>query len=152
MALAEFQALVKKVTNKIEGEDLNLSLAEQLNANFPPDDMIFQDIKNMCISAIEEGWMCNQEHGGIRFGRVIKDVDGFSVDVVHMNNVVGPQHRHPKGEIDMVMPVEGNAKFDGCGSGWLVYEPGSTHKPTVTEGKAIVLYLLPDGEIEFIRS
>ena len=152
MELDAFQALIKNVTSNIAGMELTASLAERLNEQFPPDCVIFQNIRKACIGAIDDGWMCKHEHGGIKFGRVIKDVDGFSVDVVLMNNVVGPHHSHPNGEIDMVMPLSGNPKFDGSGSGWVVYEPGSAHKPTVTGGEAIVLYLLPDGEIEFTRS
>ena len=152
MELDAFQALIKIVTSNIAGMELTASLAEGLNEQYPPDSVIFQNIQNACIAGIDDGWMCKNEHGGIKFGRVIKDVDGFSVDVVLMNNVVGPHHRHPNGEIDMVMPVSGNPKFDGNSSGWVVYEPGSAHKPTVTGGEAIVLYLLPDGEIEFTPS
>jgi hypothetical protein len=47
------------------------------------------------------------------------------------------------------MPASPLAKFDGRGAGWLVYGPGSAHCPTVSEGKALVLYLLPKGKIEF---
>jgi hypothetical protein len=47
------------------------------------------------------------------------------------------------------MPLTATAKFDGAGRGWKVYEPGSAHNPTVTDGEAVVLYLLPDGRIEF---
>ena len=96
--------------------------------------------------------MCDREHGGIRFGRVIKPTDvthGFSVDVVEMDNIVGPHHGHPNGEIDLVMPLTDGAKFDGQGAGWKVYGPGSAHKPTVTDGRAYVLYLLPEGAIDF---
>ncbi len=49
------------------------------------------------------------------------------------------------------MPVTPEAKFDGRGAGWCVYEPGSAHHPTVTGGAALVLYLLPDGEIDFTK-
>ena len=49
----------------------------------------------------------------------------------------------------MIMPLEGSAKFDGRDAGWLVYGPGSAHRPTVSDGKALVLYLLPKGKIEF---
>jgi len=89
---------------------------------------------------------------GNRFGRVIKPAGAlgrFSVDVVEMSDVVGPAHAHPHGEIDMIMPLDRNAKFDGRGAGWLVYPAGSRHAPTVTDGKAVVLYLLPDGAIDF---
>ena len=41
------------------------------------------------------------------------------------------------------------ARFDGHGAGWVVYGPGSAHSPTVTGGRALVLYLLPQGAIEF---
>ena len=98
--------------------------------------------------------MCAQEAGGIRYGRVFRaddELQGFSVDVVDMNDVVGPHHSHPDGEIDLVMPLEGDARFDGHPAGWVVYPPGSAHHPTVTDGRALVLYLLPGGSIEFTR-
>jgi Domain of unknown function (DUF4863) len=96
-----------------------------------------------------------REAGGIRYGRVAKPDDAlhrFSVDVVDMCDVVGPHHAHPDGEIDLVMPIDDAAKFDGREAGWLVYPPGSAHRPTVSGGRALVLYLLPEGRIEFTRS
>ena len=89
---------------------------------------------------------------GRRFGRVIEssaETGGLSVDVVDLENIVGPHHRHPTGEICMVMPVTEGARFDGNARGWCVFEPGSDHRPTVTDGEALVLYMLPDGKIEF---
>jgi hypothetical protein len=68
-----------------------------------------------------------------------------------MQDIVGPHHRHPKGEIDMVMPFDETAKFDGTPKGWKVYGPNSAHRPAVAGGRALVLYLLPQGEIEFTR-
>ena len=68
-----------------------------------------------------------------------------------MCNLAGPHHVHPNGEIDLIMPLDATAQFDGHGAGWLVYPPGSAHPPTVTGGRALVLYLLPDGAIEFTR-
>src|SRR6266478_2170194 len=59
--------------------------------------------------------------------------------------------RHPNGEIDLIMPLAAGAKFDGREAGWLVYGPGSVHSPTVTHGRALVLYLLPGGAIEFTK-
>ena len=99
--------------------------------------------------------MCQYEGGGVRYGRVIKPAEalnGFSVDVVDMNNIAGPHHRHPNGEIDLIMPLQGNACFDGHPAGWLVYGPDTAHSPTVTQGQALVLYLLPQGAIEFTKS
>ena len=66
-----------------------------------------------------------------------------------MSDAVGPVHAHPNGEIDMIMPLDKKAKFDGRGAGWMVCPPGSRHAPTVTEGRALILYLLPGGAIDF---
>ena len=66
-----------------------------------------------------------------------------------MDNVIGPHHAHPNGEIDLTMPIDRDARFDGSGPGWLVYPCGSAHRPTVSNGRALVLYLLPDGRIDF---
>ena len=44
-----------------------------------------------------------------------------------------------------------DARFDGRPAGWLVCPPGSAHRPTVSQGRALVLYLLPQGQIEFTR-
>ena len=99
--------------------------------------------------------MCKHEGGGIRYGRVVKplpDTHGFSVDVVDMDNIVGPHHVHPEGEIDLIMPLTEGAHFDGHPAGWCVYGPGSAHQPTVSGGRALVLYLLPQGAIEFTRA
>src|SRR5574340_208231 len=127
-------------------------LERVLNAEYPAGGPFYNRVLEACKAAIAAGWMCNREGGGIKFGRVVKpgtDTHGFSVDVVDMNNVRGPHHRHPNGEDDLIMPLDGTAKFDGRGAGWLVYPPNSAHSPTVSEGNALVLYLLPQGAIEF---
>ncbi len=96
--------------------------------------------------------MCAQGGDGRRFGRIFEPsagTDRLSVDVVDLTDIVGPHHRHPTGEVCMIMPVTRGAKFDGQGAGWCVNPPGSAHHPTVSEGRALVLYLLPEGKIEF---
>ena len=150
----EFRSLIAQVTGAIAGKPVDDALAEELNRRFPSDGETFRAINDACHAAIDAGWMCDSEHGGIKFGRVIKPgagTAGFSVDVVRMKDVKGPHHRHPNGEIDMIMPITPSAKFDGHGAGWFVYGPDTAHQPTVTEGEALVLYLLPDGAIEFTR-
>lgn len=107
-----------------------------------------------CLEGVREGWLCEREGGGTRYGRVFKPEDAlqrFSVDVVDMQNLAGPHHSHPGGEIDLIMPLEGEATFDGHPAGWCVYPPGSAHFPTVAQGRALVLYLLPEGQIQFTR-
>lgn len=148
----DFQALIKPVCDFIGDKALDKSLETALNDQFPANGSEFRTIQQACHDAIVAGWMCKHEQGGIKFGRVLKpeaSLYGFSVDVVDMNDIKGPHHRHPKGEIDMIMPIDEDAKFDGHGQGWLVYGADTAHYPTVTQGKALVLYLLPDGEIEF---
>jgi len=155
MTQDEFGALVGSVTQRIHGRPLDKTLEADLNRAFPPDGPAFRSLLDACRAGIAAGWMCNREAGGIKYGRVIKPGEathGFSVDVVEMDNLAGPHHRHPNGEIDMVMPLNGPAAFDGRGAGWLVYGPGSAHSPTVTGGKALVLYLLPQGAIEFTKT
>ncbi len=150
----EFTALIAEVTRHLEGRALDAKLDDELNRTFPPDGPTLRALLDACRQAIAAGWMCQREAGGIRFGRVVKPGDathGFSVDVVEMENVAGPHHRHPGGEIDLVMPLTEGARFDGRGAGWVVYAPGSAHRPTVGGGKALVLYLLPGGAIEFIK-
>jgi len=119
---------------------------------FPANGQTFKTIDQACHLAIEAGWMCKHGDEGRKFGRVIKptpDSKNLSIDVVQLRDVTGPHHSHPKGEICLTMPVTTSAKFDGMGAGWCVNDPGSAHSPTVTDGEALVLYLLPDGEINF---
>ena len=151
----EFTSLMASVTARIEGRALDAALEAKLNREIPADGEAFRAIVAACRAGIAAGWMCNREHAGIKYGRVVKPgaaTNGFSVDVVEMDDVAGGHHRHPNGEIDLVMPIGPAAQFDGRGAGWLVYEPGTAHVPTVTGGKAWVLYLLPGGAIEFTKA
>jgi hypothetical protein len=150
----QFRELMRAVTDRIAGEIPGPALEERLNREFGPASPAYRGIFETCKSAIAAGWMCRHEGGGIRYGRVIKpaeDLAGYSVDVVDMDDLAGPHHTHPNGEIDLIMPLDGSARFDGHEAGWLVYGPGSAHSPTVSGGRALVLYLLPQGAIEFTR-
>jgi hypothetical protein len=154
MTPEEFTGLIAGITARIAGRTLDAQVEALLNAEFHADGPAFNRVFEACKDGIAAGWMCNREGGGIKYGRVIKPGDaihGFSVDVVEMGDCKGPHHRHPNGEIDMIMPLDANAKFDGRGKGWLVYPAGHAHNPTVSEGRALVLYLLPQGAIEFTK-
>lgn len=151
-ATPSFIDLMQELTQTIGDREPDGTLQEWLNAELGPGTDLFQRIQTACEQAVADGWMCNREAGGIAFGRVIKpntDLGAYSVDVVRMENIDGPHHRHPNGEIDMIMPLSGEPQFDGHGPGWKVYEPGSAHVPSVHGGAALVLYLLPEGAIEF---
>jgi hypothetical protein len=154
MTPERFRDLIAPIARHVQGRALDAKLETELNAAWPANGAAFRSIFEACKQAIELGWMCNRDAGGIKFGRVIKpspETHGFSVDVVDMKDIKGPHHRHPKGEIDMIMPLDSTAKFDGRGAGWMVYGPDSAHSPTVSDGRALVLYLLPQGAIEFTK-
>ena len=150
-----FHGLIADLAGQLAGEPLDDALDRWLNDEHGVESTTYQAIKQACLAGVEEGWMCQREGGGIRYGRVLNasdDLHRFSVDVVDMKDIVGPHHVHPRGEIDLIMPLEGEARFDGRPAGWCVYPPGSAHRPAVTGGRALVLYLLPEGQIEFTRA
>ena len=147
-----FRAQIATLTAQLAGRPLDADLDAWLNREHGPGSPTYDRLKQSCEEGVAAGWLCNREGGGIRYGRIFKpadDLHGFSVDVVDMNDIAGPHHVHPQGEIDLVMPVAGAARFDGRPAGWVVCAPGSGHRPTVTDGRALVLYLLPGGQITF---
>jgi len=154
MTPADLHQALAPLTAQLQGRALDASLDAWLNAHAAPGSATFAAIEAACRAGVAEGWLCNREGGGIRYGRIFKpaaDLHGFSVDVVDMTDVAGPHHSHPQGEIDLVMSMDSDARFDGRPAGWVVYGPGSAHRPTVSQGRALVLYLLPAGEIVFTR-
>jgi hypothetical protein len=154
MSPAHFQQEISQLTAQIAGRPLDAGLDAWLNAEHGPGTATYQRLKEGCEAGVAEGWLCNREGGGIRYGRIFKpapELHGFSVDVVDMQDIAGPHHSHPNGEIDLIMPLEGEALFDGRPAGWLVCPPGSGHRPTVSQGRALILYLLPDGRIDFTK-
>ncbi|MBK4736749.1 DUF4863 family protein [Noviherbaspirillum pedocola] len=155
MDVPQFEQLIAGISSSIAGQPLDTALAARLNAEYGPGSPAYEALFSACREGVRDGWLCNREGGGIRYGRVLKATDathGFSVDVVDMQDLAGPHHVHPHGEIDLIMPLTPGARFDGHPAGWCVYGPGSAHRPTVSEGRALVLYLLPQGAIEFTRA
>lgn len=152
MTPEQLRTQVSALTAELAGRPLDADLAAWLNARHGPQSDTFRQIQASCEIGVHDGWLCTREGGGIRYGRIFKpadDLHGFSVDVVDMESIAGPHHVHPQGEIDMVMPLSDGAQFDGHGAGWVVYGPDSRHAPTVRQGRALVLYLLPQGQIQF---
>ena len=151
-----FHQLIAGLTAEIAGRPLDAQLDQWLNARHGAGSAGFEQLRQACIGGVAEGWLCEREGGGIKYGRVFKAEDAlhrFSVDVVDMQDIAGPHHTHPNGEIDLIMPLEDSpsATFDGRPAGWCVYEPGTAHRPTVAHGRALVLYLLPEGQIKFTQ-
>lgn len=154
MSPAEFREQIASLTARIADRALDSGLQDWLNTEVGVASAPYQALKAACVAGVAQGWLCEREGGGIRYGRIFKPADelhGFSVDVVDMKDIAGPHHAHPNGEIDLIIPIEGDALFDGHPAGWLVCPPGSAHRPTVSNGRALILYLLPQGRIEFTR-
>ncbi len=126
----QFAALMKPVIDAIAGKPVDQGLAAELNRRFPAEGGAFKAIEAACHAAIEAGWMCGQGVPGRRFGRVVEpgpESRGLSVDVVQLEDIVGPHHSHPKGEICLTMPVTPEARFDGGGAAELAENP-ETHR------------------------
>ena len=154
MTPEQFRSQIAALTSQIAGQPLDARLDAWLNRTHGVGSATYSALKASCETGAKEGWLCNREGGGIRYGRIFKpadDLHGFSVDVVDMQNIAGPHHVHPNGEIDLVMPLQGDANFDGRSAGWVVMPAGTAHRPTVANGRALVLYLLPQGAIEFTK-
>ena len=154
MSAEHFRAQLVELSAAIAGRPVDAALDAWLNAEHGAQSSTYAALKASCEQGVAEGWLCNREGGGIRYGRIFKpadDLQGFSVDVVDMRDIAGPHHVHPQGEIDLIMPLDDGATFDGRPAGWCVYPAGSAHSPTVRNGRALVLYLLPQGQIEFTK-
>jgi hypothetical protein len=154
MSAIEFKEQLALLTAQIAGKPLDEALDDWLNKEHGVGSNTYAQLKTSCEAGVAEGWLCDREGGGIRYGRIFKpapELHGFSVDVVDMQDIAGPHHAHPLGEIDLIMPIGGDAQFDNRAAGWLVYPPGTAHRPTVSQGRALVLYLLPEGRIDFNR-
>ncbi len=101
---------------------------------------------------LAEGKLAQRGELPVKYGRVSKageETLGFSIDVVLMSGA-GPLHAHPTGEVNWCVALDGAPTFDGSPPGWVVFPPGSRHIPTVAGGTMLIVYLLPEGAIEFL--
>jgi hypothetical protein len=124
----------------------------ELARRFDPSSAEAAEIARALAKLLEEGRIANRGAPPVRWGRVAKasaETLDFSIDVVHMSGP-GPRHRHPRGEVNYCIALDGAPTFDGHAPGWVVKPRESTHVPTVAGGTMLIVYLLPAGEIEFL--
>jgi hypothetical protein len=121
----------------------------RIEERFPYQGETVETIRHAMVAAVDEGWLVPREKGAVKFGRLAAEYNGFSLDVV-LSGGDGPRHLHPKGEVNLMFSWDGEPIFDGCEPGWAVFPPGSTHVPAVVGGQMLILYLLPDGEVEWV--
>lgn len=123
----------------------------QLTERLDPEGPQGAALTASLIALLEEGKVADRGEMPVKWSRVAKASEeslGFSVDVVLMNGA-GPRHTHHEGEVNWCISLEEEPRFDGHGPGWVVFPPGSTHVPTVEGGKMLIVYLLPNGAVEF---
>ena len=126
---------------------------ELLQSRFDPAGPAAEELAERLRGHLERGEVADRGELPVRWGRIAKASDethGYSVDVVYMTGP-GPRHRHPKGEIDYAIALDGSPTFDGQAPGWVVLGEDSVHVPTVEGGGMLVVYFLPEGQIEFLK-
>jgi hypothetical protein len=136
--------------------DLDLSDREsaeaQLRTRFDPEGEAAAELRTRLLDLLDAGEIAHKGELPVKWGRAAKatpDSSDLSIDVVLMNGA-GPRHTHPQGEVDYCIPLEGKPTFEGCPRGWVVMPPGSVHVPAVENGTMLIVYLLPQGAIEFL--
>lgn len=147
--LEHFQPLLQAAQG-LDLTDPATALAE-LESRFDPTSPAADALRTALVQLYETGEVANRGELPVKWGRVAKASDeslGFSIDVVYMNGA-GPKHRHPAGEVNFCIPIEGNPSFEGQTSGWVVMPPDSRHVPEVSGGTMLITYLLPGGAMEF---
>ncbi|WP_337262247.1 MULTISPECIES: 4-hydroxylaminobenzoate lyase [unclassified Serratia (in: enterobacteria)] len=149
----EFLDVVYQVCDAIRGMPLDNELTKYLNIHYGPSTDTYQTLSRLLRLGVEEGWVAYVEVAGpsYRRGRIAEvgfNTAGMSIESGLLCNVKGQYHCHTKGEINMIIPLEPGANFCGTTEGWRVFEPMSEHFPTV-EGKALIMFFLPDGAIEY---
>lgn len=125
-------------------------LARRFDADGPEAHALNAEL----VRLFEAGRLAARGDWPVRWGRVSKALPETldqSIDVVVMTGA-GPAHRHPVGEVNWCVPMEGAPAFEGCGAGWVVMPPDSVHVPAVAGGKMLIVYLLPAGRMEFLNT
>lgn len=120
---------------------------------YPADGPAARALGAALQAAVADGRVCDRGEPSLRWSRLAKASPAtrdFSIDLVWMS-APGPEHVHPRGEINLCWAVEGAPRFDGQPPGWVVFPPGSRHVPTVTGGRMLIAYFLPGGAMEFVK-
>jgi hypothetical protein len=125
----------------------------ELARRFDPTSPRARELRTALLQLYAEGKIAQNGALPVRWGRASKATPETleqSIDVVVMNGP-GPLHRHPLGEVNYCLAIDGQPRFDGQEPGWVVFPPESRHVPTVSGGTMLIVYLLPKGQIEFIK-
>lgn len=150
--LATFRPLIQAALD-LDLTDPEAAVAE-LKRRFDPVGPEAQSLNAALEGLLASGAIADRGELPVQWSRVTKaseESQGFSIDVVRMTGP-GPKHRHPKGEVNYCIARQGTPTFDGFPAGWVVMPPGSVHVPTVADGEMLIVYLLPEGAMEFLEA
>lgn len=149
--LETFQPLI----DAARGVDLSdpAAAVATLKSRLDPDSEAGQAVSAALKELLDAGKVADRGAHPVKFSRAAKaapETSDFSIDVVDMTGP-GPLHRHPNGEVNWCIALEGAPTFQEQPPGWVVESPGSQHVPTVAGGRMLIVYLLPGGAMEFIQ-
>jgi hypothetical protein len=150
----ELMEWVRRLCDDIRAMPLDAALEARLNSEYGEHTEPYARLAQLLKLGVEEGWVAYAciEGGDYRRGRIAEpsnETAGMSVESGLLRDVKGQYHCHTRGEINMIIPLEAGAAFCGHGAGWRVFPPMSEHFPTVT-GRALMMYFLPGGKIEYL--
>ena len=126
----------------------------ELTSRFDPSGEEARSLEAGLLELLAAGRVADRGAPPVTYSRAAgatEETGDLSVDIVHMSGP-GPEHRHPRGEVNFCIASDGAPTFDGRPPGWVVHPPGSQHVPTVDGGTMLIVYLLPGGEIEFVSA
>jgi hypothetical protein len=108
---------------------------DELDRRLDPSGEVAKKIGEDLGALLTAGKIADRGELPVRWSRVAKagpDTRDLSIDVVLMTGP-GPRHRHPGGEVNFCLALEGSPRFDGQEPGWVVFPPGSSHVPRAGE-------------------
>lgn len=148
MDAADLIERLSPLTSTIASMDLSApDAADTLNATLPLASLT--GVVAALREARDAGWLTpRRATDTLTFGRLAKPAaaSGFAIDVVDMEGE-GAAHTHTLGEVNLCIRESGDPRFDGAAEGWVVKPPGSHHTPTVTGGRMLIVYWLPEGAV-----
>ena len=142
------------------------SLESRLNAQHGPGTPYYDSFRDSILQGLSEGWVAQTELDGAKYrrGRIApptSESNYISITTVYMESLDeyrGQYHAHPYGEINCVIPLDGqdDAELKGMQgwqrAGWTSPGPGTHHYPEVRGGALVALFFLPAGRISYEAS
>jgi len=69
MSETELRHQISALTSALEGRALDQALQDWLNREHGSGSDTYRQLEQSCRKGVEEGWLCQHQAGGIRYGR-----------------------------------------------------------------------------------